>query len=470
MRTPRNKSWLSHSGDHLVHSAFHGAFAIAALLAGLAASWPVIIAAQASDKPAEMPKAEVAGEELTSVSADYRLAAGDQLTIAVYDQPQLSGDFIIDGGGGVLLPLAGPVSIAGLTLVEAQKLIQDRFGDGVLVQPAVSLRITEFRPIFVSGNVKKPGGYRFMIGQSVKAAIAAAGGVGEPLEQTLNGAVSDFITAEQHVNQLEAQQAMLLVRKARLEAQRDGKANFMLPMPVDLTRRTVDFSLVYASENEIFSRLEALYRDQIQALQSQRPRIEAEINAVSEQILKQKQHLDIVNGRLIDLEGLFAKGLLRKDVLLNQQIEKTLVEGQTSNLQAQLARLQQAMGELDIKLGDVKANYLRQTLADLQDTSQRLREVDMSIGPARRLLKVKAQGTDGDFDDSEYVVRISRIRDGSMTTIEAAENDLLSPGDVVEVKRKRHDSDGDRSLSTQAMMRELEPSAFVAEGGDPPSK
>jgi polysaccharide export outer membrane protein len=465
MRTPRNKSRLSHSGDHLVHSTC----VVAVLLAGLAAFWPAIIA-QASDKPAEMPMAGAAGEELTSVSADYRLSAGDQLTIAVYDQPQLSGDFIIDGGGGVLLPLAGAVSIAGLTLAEAQKLIQDRFGDGVLVQPAVSVRITEFRPIFVSGNVKKPGGYRFMIGQSVKAAIAAAGGVGEPLEPNLNGAVSDFITAEQQVTQLEGQQAMLMVRKARLEAQRDGKSSFIIPVQVGLGPRNVDFSLAYASENELLSRLEELYREQVQALQSQRPRIEAEIHAVSEQIAKQKQHLDIVNSRLVDLEGLFAKGLLRKDVLLNQQIEKTLVEGQTSSLQAQLARLRQSMGELDIKLGDVKANYLRQTLADLQDTSQRLREVETSIGPARRLLKVKAQSTDGDIDDSEYVVRISRIRDGSMITTEAAENELLSPGDVVEVKRKRHDSDEERSLSTQVMMRELEPSAFVAAGGDPPAK
>ena len=128
-----------------------------------------------------------------------------------------------------------------------------------------------------------------------------------------------------------------------------------------------------------------MYRSQVQALQNQRPRIEAEIDAVTNQIAKQKEHLGIVNSHLDDLETLFGKGLLRKDVLLNQQIEKTLVEGQVSNLQAQVARLRQTMGELDIRLGDVKATYLRQTLADLQDTSQRLREVETSIGPARQI-------------------------------------------------------------------------------------
>ena len=123
-------------------------------------------------------------EEASGLSKDYRLAPGDRLTIVVYDQPQLSGQFDVDGGGGILLPLAGAVSLSGLTLAEAQQLIQDRFADGVLVQPAVSLRITDYRPIFVTGNVRKPGSYRFTIGQSVKAAVAAAGGEGVPIEQS----------------------------------------------------------------------------------------------------------------------------------------------------------------------------------------------------------------------------------------------------------------------------------------------
>ena len=396
-------------------------------------------------------------------SADYRLAPGDRLTIVVYDQPQLSGQFIVDGGGGILLPLAGGVSLSGLTLAEAQQLIQDRFADGVLVQPAVSVRITEYRPIFVTGNVRKPGSYRFMIGQSVKAAIAAAGGEGEPLEQNFNGAVSDYITAEQRVRQLEADHSVLLMRKARLEAQRDGNENFVMPMLVGLSHRNVDFELAYSAESDTFSRLAEMYRSQVQALQNQRPRIEAEIDAVTNQIAKQKEHLAIVNSHLADLEHLFGKGLLRKDVLLNEQIQKTLVEGQLSNLQAQVARLRQTMGDLDIRLGDVKANYLRQTLAELQDTSQRLREVETSIGPARRLLQVKAQGAGGDVDEAEYSIRISRVRDGGMITVDATDETMLSPGDVVEVKLKRRISDSAPSLSTQAI-RELDPTSSVAEG------
>jgi polysaccharide biosynthesis/export protein len=406
-------------------------------------------------------------EEASGLSKDYRLAPGDRLTIAVYDQPQLSGQFIVDGGGGILLPLAGAVSLNGLTLAEAQKLIQDRFADGVLVQPAVSVRITDFRPIFVTGKVRKPGSYRFVIGQSVKAAVAAAGGEGEPIDLNFNNAMSDFITAEQRVRQLEGEHTYLLMRNERLVAQRDGHHDFVMPMLVGMTRN-VDFDLAYSAENDTFSRLAEMYRMQIQVLRSQRPRIEAEAKAVTNQIGKQNERLNIVNGRLTDLEGLFSKGLLRKEVLLNQQIEKSLVEGQISNLEAQVARLRQNMGELDVKLGDVQSSNVRQTLTELQDTAQRLREIETSLGPARRLLEVKARSI-GVNDDSEYAIRISRVEDGGLTTFDATEETMLSPGDVVEVKLKRRAGDSAPSLSTQAI-RELDPISSVAEGIQPASR
>ena len=335
----------------------------------MAAFTPINLAAKAPDTQDDGEVSANVDAEASGLAKDYRLAPGDRLIMVVYDQPQLSGQFIIDGGGGILLPLAGAVSLSGLTLAEAQQLIQDRFADGVLIQPAVSVRITDYRPIFVTGNVRKPGSYRFVIGQSVKAAVAAAGGEGEPIELNFNGALSDFITAEQRVRQLKSDHAILIMRKARLEAQRDGHDNFVMPMLVGLSRHNVDFDLAYSAENDTFSRLAQVYHAQIQTLQSQRPRIEAEVKAVATQILKQNERLAIVNSRLADLEGLFRKGLLRKEVLLNQQIEKSLVEGQISNLEAQVARLRQNLGDLDIRLGDVKAGYLRQTLAELQDAS-----------------------------------------------------------------------------------------------------
>ena len=454
MKAPRNaprpdqRRNLSHHADRLL-TLF--------LVVSIGAFSSVNFGAKASEGPGDQNSREAsasAGAETSSPgTADYRLSPGDRLTIVVFDQPQLSGEFIIDGGGGFLLPLAGNVSVKGLTLAEAQQLIKERYADGVLVAPAVSVRITKYKPIFVTGKVRQPGSYSYILGESVKAAVAAAGGVGPRLDTS----AEDVITAAQRVRQLESDQAILLIRKARLEAQRDGRENFVMPLLVGLDRRYVDFNRAYSAESEMFLGLADSYRRQMEAVEAQRPRIEAETKAVNDQIARQKERLDIVNSRLADLELLFGKGLLRKDVLVNQQIERVLVEGQLSNLEAQVARLRQATGDLDIRLGDLKGTYERQILAELQDTSQRLLETENSIGAARKILGIKSDAANGDRDDPEYAVFISRERDGRLVTFEASEDSTLSPGDVVSVKLKRRDSDGDLPSSSTEAATEFDP-------------
>src|SRR5262249_47568763 len=112
------------------------------LVLTLIAWTPCQASQEASDNPRDV-----------KASSEYRLAPGDTLSIIVFDQAQLSGDFVISVDGQVLLPLAGSVTVAGLKLGEAQQRIQDRFADGILVQPTVSIRVTEYRPIFVTGYV-----------------------------------------------------------------------------------------------------------------------------------------------------------------------------------------------------------------------------------------------------------------------------------------------------------------------------
>jgi len=421
------------------------------LVASISAFAPANFSAKAlerlEDESSGQASVSAEPEPSSAVTADYRLSPGDRITIVVFDQPQLSGAFIIDGGGGILLPLAGNVSLKGLTLAEAQQLIQERFADGVLVAPAVSVRITKYKPIFVTGKVRQPGSYDYTLGESVMAGIAAAGGVGRRLDVS----DEDIITAAQRVRQLESDQAILLMRKARLEAQRDGRENFVMPLLVGFNGRNVDLDRAYSVENDMFLKLAESFRLQIEAIKAQRPRIEAETNAVNEQIATQKKRLDIVNSRLADLDFLFRKGLLRKELLVNQQIEKVLVEGQLSNLEAQVAHLRQTMGDLDIRFSDVKATYERQILGELQETSQHLIETENGIGAAHKILSIR---NDDVSDDPEYAFFVSRQREGRLVTFEVRDDTTLSPGDVVSVKLKRRDS-GDLP-STQAAT-ELDP-------------
>ena len=54
-----------------------------------------------------------------------------------------------------------------------------RLVDGYLVDPHVSVSISKYRPFFIIGGVKNPGGYEYQANMTITRAIALAGGRSE---------------------------------------------------------------------------------------------------------------------------------------------------------------------------------------------------------------------------------------------------------------------------------------------------
>ncbi|RXF70989.1 polysaccharide biosynthesis/export family protein, partial [Hansschlegelia zhihuaiae] len=99
-----------------------------------------------------------------TASAPYRLAPGDRISVVVLGQTELSGDVLVSDGGGVGLPLLGAIDLRDRTPLEAEKLITGQLSQGYLERPIVTVRIVEFRPVYVMGGVRTPGSYPFRYG------------------------------------------------------------------------------------------------------------------------------------------------------------------------------------------------------------------------------------------------------------------------------------------------------------------
>jgi polysaccharide export outer membrane protein len=126
----------------------------------------------ASDKVATAPDAAAA----KPTDPGYHLGTGDQLRITVYNETDLSGDYSVDDGGFVRLPLIGQIKAQGLTLVDLEKAIEGKFAAGYLKSPRVSAQITTYRPFYIIGEVNKPGQYSYVNGMNIVTAVALAGG------------------------------------------------------------------------------------------------------------------------------------------------------------------------------------------------------------------------------------------------------------------------------------------------------
>jgi polysaccharide biosynthesis/export protein len=107
----------------------------------------------------------------------YHLGTGDQLRITVFGQDQLSDVFRVDEGGEVAIPLIGPVKATGSTTTLLAAKIADVLRTKNLLSGAnVTVSITTFRPIFLMGEVARPGQYPYQPGMTMLTAVAVAGG------------------------------------------------------------------------------------------------------------------------------------------------------------------------------------------------------------------------------------------------------------------------------------------------------
>lgn len=106
----------------------------------------------------------------------YRLGPGDSIFVGVQRFPDLSFQATLDIQGNIVLPLAGPLSLKGLTLDQAQEQIRQQY-DQYVVNPQVSLTLVAQRPVEVTivGEVPRPGFYPLPAPQ-LSVALVAAGG------------------------------------------------------------------------------------------------------------------------------------------------------------------------------------------------------------------------------------------------------------------------------------------------------
>lgn len=109
----------------------------------------------------------------------YQLGVGDRISIDVFGEDDLSMETRLPDVGVVNYPFLGELKLVGMTLSEVESVIYNGLKGDYLINPSVAVTIVEYRPFFIDGEVKQPGGYPYQPGLSVNKAAALAGGYTE---------------------------------------------------------------------------------------------------------------------------------------------------------------------------------------------------------------------------------------------------------------------------------------------------
>jgi polysaccharide export outer membrane protein len=136
----------------------------------------LLLATTVFSQQQQQAAAEKAGQTLTG-----RIAAADTVRISVFREDILDTAGQLGEAGKISMPLIGEIKMQGLTTSAAEQLIEGKLRGDYLVNPQVSVRITNrvIKTVSVNGEVRNPGVFTLPVDRKLRFSevIAMAGGV-----------------------------------------------------------------------------------------------------------------------------------------------------------------------------------------------------------------------------------------------------------------------------------------------------
>lgn len=143
---------------------------------------PATVQVKAPDDAPALSSAELLAQFDAALEKDYTLGEGDELTIEIWDHPELTGRHVIGPDGKITLPQAGTITVRGLSREEAAETVKNSLAEYFL-DLVVTVRVEKYTShrVFILGRVAHPGALSFDSPPTLLDAITSAGGL--PVEE-----------------------------------------------------------------------------------------------------------------------------------------------------------------------------------------------------------------------------------------------------------------------------------------------
>lgn len=383
--------------------------------------------------------------------AQHRVDVGDVIEIVVARVPELQRRTTVKVDGSISFPLLGSLAVAGLSPSQleakiqatlASKVFQRRSADGreseVLIdRDEVTATVVEYRPIYVSGDVARPGEHGYRLFMTARQAIALSGGYDLMRARMSNNPLfelADLRTEhESLLTELAREQARVWRLKSELGYQDNIDQNTLMDVP---TARPV-LAQIVSVEAEHLKVRQADHRRQKAFLQLAVKTGDQQIGVLSEQQHKEEQGVKADNDELQKVLELYGKGALPSPRVTDAR--RGLLLSSTRKLQttAQLMLVKRQQDDLVRQMEKVDDQRNIDLLRELQDAAVKLTSVKAKLQGVREKLQyagVRSPLIGGQRSKPEISI-IRKSKNGREKLI-AEEDTELQPGDVVEVALK----------------------------------
>ena len=383
-----------------------------------------------------------------SAKAEYRLHAGDVIEIAVAGMPELRQRVTVQMDGSISLPLLGTLIVAGSSASEARtkirsalvtKVLRQRMTDGrekpLLIEPdEVAATVVEYRPIYVSGAVTRPGEQTYRPHMTVRQAVAASGGYGYNVPQLGTS------SAAREAIQLRADHTSTWLSFAKEQAhiwQIKSELGAESAFDQDVFKRA---PLLQTTLSEILKR-------EAEHMKAQKANHEREKVFLLHSIKQANEHIAILSGKkqkeeegrkadeleLQRVTALFERGNLIKPRVTEARRDLLWTSTRELETTARLTQVIRQRNELSRRLERLDDERKINLLQELKDVSVRLKAQQAKLQSIEEKFQHTGWPQAAQHNSSAPKITVFRKGENGEIRLVADNVTVLQPGDVVEV-------------------------------------
>jgi polysaccharide export outer membrane protein len=369
----------------------------------------------------------------------YVVERGDVLEVNIAGAPGLHRKAPVEASGQFSMPLVGDIDAAGIPLSELRTKLRDLLIQKNIVRnPDVTIDVAEYRPVYVAGDVVKPGAYPYRPGMTVRDSVALAEGY-DLFHLRGRDPMLESVDARGELQAAAVELAKQTARVARIKAELAGRGDMnlaalkALALQPDIVAEVMQIeSQQLIADREDAEREKASLARTIKTTQEQIAALKQEENSAAAALEEQTRGLN----RARDL---MQRGLLQTIRLEDSQRAEAAAKNLLYEVQSRAAQARRDLEDAMRKLQVADDQRRIRMLEDLRDTVSLVATAQARLEAATEKVRFTGAAQSGRSADEQMdppKVVIHRVQDGVLQPIKGDEATVLIPGDNLQITTK----------------------------------
>lgn len=374
---------------------------------------------------------------VTSASR-FELTGAEKLSIKFHGHQDLSGDYRVNPDESVSIPALGRMSIAGLSAAEFEAALIDRAAKITGRESFITVEVAEYRPVFVSGLVARPGSHAWQPGMTVLHAVTLLGGIYRATSENAGGVVigadAEILRLRRATNELKRSMAQL----ARLRAERAERATIAVPEELAALVGRSEATALIAEQMSVLASSRSSTTSKLEALERAKQIATEEVDGLKAQGLRLRDMLAQRRTYKEKIDGLQAKGIVRADRIMDEQSRLVDLEDRATTVSVGIARVQGTLAQIERELIGLRQERIANIDMEIFKLNRENAQLELEIESARlayfKITGAQAPMTFGEKEGPKAQVmdyQIVRYEGGVQNTHKVDQFARLKPGDIL---------------------------------------